>query len=184
MCFKCFSFSGRGRVNSCSGEFGEILCGFCAFSCRRITILCGAFKHRQVRCKKKHHPYSRREKTSQVSKANDFTREWNERLHKQVGTVFLWRAAVAAWRCEVEPDGSVKWRLASSLFFLPEIRAKKWGASFCFRTSPLPERVKISFMQIKSTAKLLSTVLFAQNMCSWFNLYSMRQLLRYYDLFA
>ena len=37
VCFKCFSFSGRGRVTSCSGEFREIL-----------------FKHRQVRCKKKH----------------------------------------------------------------------------------------------------------------------------------
>ena len=29
VCFKCFSFSGRGRVTSCSGEFREILCGFC-----------------------------------------------------------------------------------------------------------------------------------------------------------
>ncbi len=37
MCFNRFFFSGRGRVTSCGGEFGEIL-----------------FKHRQVRCKKKH----------------------------------------------------------------------------------------------------------------------------------
>lgn len=29
VCFKCFFFSGRGRVTSCSGEFREILCGFC-----------------------------------------------------------------------------------------------------------------------------------------------------------
>ena len=29
VCFECFSFSGRGRVTSCSGEFREILCGFC-----------------------------------------------------------------------------------------------------------------------------------------------------------
>ena len=37
VCFECFSFSGRGLVTSCGGEFGEIL-----------------FKHRQVCCKKKH----------------------------------------------------------------------------------------------------------------------------------
>ena len=48
VCFKCFSFSGRGRVTSYSGEFGENLCGFC-----RIIQL-NIFKHRQVRCKKKH----------------------------------------------------------------------------------------------------------------------------------
>ena len=29
VCFECFSFSGRGLVTSHSGEFGEILCGFC-----------------------------------------------------------------------------------------------------------------------------------------------------------
>ena len=29
VCFECFSFSGRGLMTSYSGEFGEILCGFC-----------------------------------------------------------------------------------------------------------------------------------------------------------
>ena len=88
-------------------------------------------KHRQVRCKKKHHPYSRREKTSQV--------EWSgsgmKRLHKRMKWAasqasrngVLVKSGFAAWRCEVEPDGSVKWRLASSLFFCPEIKKLKTG---------------------------------------------------------
>ena len=54
----------------------------------------------------------------------------------------------------------------------------------CFRTSFLPEKVQISFMLIKLNAKLLPAALFAQNMCSWFNLYSIPHLLQYYDLFA
>ena len=29
VCFECFSFSGRGLVTSCGGEFRGILCGFC-----------------------------------------------------------------------------------------------------------------------------------------------------------
>ena len=37
--------------------------------------------------------------------------------------------------------------------FLPKIWAKKWGASYCFRTSNLPEKVQISFLQIEITAK-------------------------------
>ena len=40
--------SGRGLVTSYSGEFGEILCGFC-----RIIQL-NIFNHRQGRCKKQH----------------------------------------------------------------------------------------------------------------------------------
>ena len=48
----------------------------------------------------------------------------------------------------------------------PVYRQKKWGVSFLFSTLSLPERVQISFMQIKSTAKLLPAVLLAQNMCS------------------
>ena len=43
----------------------------------------------------------------------------------------------------------------------------------CFRTSFLPGKVQISFMLIKLNAKLLPAVLFAQNMCSRFYLYSM-----------
>ena len=72
------------------------------------------FKHRQVHCKKKH-ILPPQAATSQVErKRNVFTSAPRERLHKQGVTVIQWRAACAAWRCEVEPDGSVKWSLASS----------------------------------------------------------------------
>ena len=46
----------------------------------------------------------------------------------------------------------------------------KWGASFHFSFWPARQNVQIAFIQIKSTAKLLPAALFAQNVCSWFNL--------------
>ena len=39
VCFKWFSFSGGGLMTSYSGEFGEILCGFRAYSDRRSLQL-------------------------------------------------------------------------------------------------------------------------------------------------
>ena len=109
------------------------------------------FKHRQVRCKKKHilppqaatssvficfADYAVTSKCNgAAAERNAFTSEWNERLHPP-SLCELWRdkqasrngvlvkSGFAAWRCEVEPDGSVKWRLASSLFFCPEFGQK------------------------------------------------------------
>ena len=63
--------------------------------------------------------------TSQVEhKRNVFTNDSREWLHKQVAMGNSVKSSFAAWRCKVEPDGSVKWKLASSLFFA-RIRAKK-----------------------------------------------------------
>ena len=67
VCFDRFSFSGGGRVTSYSGEFGEIL-----------------FKHRQVRCKKKHIlPPTGGNFTSEAIAERLHKRNEMERLHKQ-----------------------------------------------------------------------------------------------------
>ena len=55
------------------------------------------------------------------NKVDLFTSDCKERFHKQGKRRFEWRAAVTAWRCEVEPDGSVKWSLPSS-----PLRATPW----------------------------------------------------------
>ena len=135
VCFKCFSFSGRGLETSCGGEFREILCGFC-----RQTALS---------------PFSAENYVSKVKCCKS-----------------LWHKGFYAENKKARIKG------------LTRTENTKWGGSFHFRTSFLPEKVQIYFMQIWIIAKLLPAVLFAQNICSWFNLYSMRQLLRYYDLFA
>ena len=67
--------------------------------------------------------------SSQATKGSDFIRRRSASYggtSKQGVTAIEWRAAVAAWRCEVEPDGSVKWSLAASCFFAFEKRQKKW----------------------------------------------------------
>ena len=67
----------------------------------------------------------RKPTTSQATARSDFTSKAKRR--------FEWRAAVAAWRCEVEPDGSVKWSLAASLFFCLQKKGKKMIEDFSNR---------------------------------------------------
>ena len=71
VCFDRFSFSGRGRVTSCSGEFFGILCGSESSLLNAVFLYC---KHRKVRIKQEHHPYSRQ--------GANFTSDRKERLHK------------------------------------------------------------------------------------------------------
>ena len=101
---------------------------------------------------------------------------------------FLWSTPDGVWSdtaCHEAHLRCMKQSLDRLHVFLPKFwQKKKWGGSFLFSTSFLPERVQISLIPIEIIAKLPPTALFAQNMCSWFNLYSMPQLLRYYDLFA
>ena len=73
------------------------------------------------------HHYSRREQLlgQQSWPLHKRPREW---LHKQVVNGNSVKSGFAAGRCEVEPDGSVKRRLASSLFFCPN-QGKKMVAA-------------------------------------------------------
>ena len=67
-------------------------------------------------------PWQRRKgAASRAAQADLFTSDRRECLHKQGVMTIEWRAAIAAWRCEVEPDGSVKWSLPSS-----PLRATPW----------------------------------------------------------
>ena len=55
---------------------------------------------------------------------------------KQGVTVIQWRAAVAAWRCEVVPDGTVKRSLAASFRHFFAVQKCSYGIAFIsFRLS-------------------------------------------------
>ena len=131
MCFKWFSFSGRGLTDLLQRRIWGDFMRISAFSESKLSF----FRFLIIRSESGVLHIGTKWRCFIFAKAN-------------ASAVFALRATPCqVWKGVCMKHACRRMKRSRDrlyVFFALKSRQKKWGGSFCFRTSPLPERVQIS----------------------------------------